>query len=188
MKFKKISPLTSYTYCTDKSDDGGSVAVRTYIYYCTLSPSFCRHFFLSLSLLFSRILTSHSVQYSMVYTTTVHVHTHFIRFFGPPNTQSDTELFIDKLHRTSASEIYIYDFFYAFILFVLKIPPLRCARIILSCITLNVTVSLLLYTYIYINVWFTVIYIYNNTTLYDVQFSCPQSRVYYARALPLYMI
>jgi len=89
------------------------------------------------------------VQYSIVYTTTVHVHTHFIRFFGPPNTQSDTELFIDKLHRTSASEIYIYDFFYTFILFVLKIPPLRCARIISSCITLNVTVSLLLYTYTY---------------------------------------
>lgn len=51
MKFKKISPLTSYTYCTDKSDDGGSVAVRILYYIYTLSPSFCRHFFsLSLSL------------------------------------------------------------------------------------------------------------------------------------------
>jgi hypothetical protein len=94
--------------------------------------------------------------------THTHTHTLAIRFFGPPNTQSDTELFIGKLHRTSASGIYTF-FFYIFILFVLKIPPLRCARIILSCITLNVTVSLL-YTYIYIyyiNVWwFTVIYIY----------------------------
>lgn len=100
MKFKKISPLTSYTQCTDKSDDGGSCTV--YIYIRTLSPSFCRHFF-SLSLLFFQNI---NLAQCAVYTYTL-----TIRFFGPPNTQSDTELFIDKLHRTSASEIYIYFFF-----------------------------------------------------------------------------
>lgn len=90
----------------------------------TLSSSFYRHFFFSL-LIFSRILTSHSVQYT-VYTKTVYVytytHTHtlhnmYLRFFGPPNTQSDTELFIGKLHRTSASGIYILLFFFFYIYF-----------------------------------------------------------------------
>jgi len=119
---------------------------------------------LSLSLFFQNINLAQCAVYC-IHEDYICIHTHslyiYVRFFGPPNTQSDTELFIGKLHRTSASGIYILlllFFIYIFILFVLKIPPLRCARIILSCITLNVTVSLLyiciykcmVYGYIYI--------------------------------------
>lgn len=60
LKLKKIFFNELYTYCTDKSDDGVYTVYRAGFTHC---PQVFVDTFFSLSLLFSRILTSHSVQY-----------------------------------------------------------------------------------------------------------------------------
>lgn len=162
-----------------------------------MSSSFCRHFFLSLSF-FSRILTSHSVQCSSLHgddCICIHTDTHTHWLYGSLGrlTRKVTPNYLsaNRIEHLLVRYMYYIIFFYIFILFVLKIPPLRCARIILYHVLhpmrpYHYYIPILHITY-NMNVYGLRLYTYN-TTLYDVQFSCPQSRVYYARALPLYII
>lgn len=105
------------------------------------------------------------MQYSGIHDDYVYIHTHCIRSLGRL-TRKVTPNYLSTNCIEHLLVRYMYIFFYTFILFVLKIPPLRCARIILY----HVLHSMWPYHYyipIFINVWFTVIYIYiiYNTTL-----------------------
>lgn len=131
----------------------------------TLSSSFYRHFFsLSLSfLIFSRILTSHSVQYT-VYTKTIctHTHTHSLYMYGSLGrlTRKVTPNYLSAncIEHLLVGYIYYYFFFYIYFYFIRfkNTAAAVCAYYIIMYYTQCDRIII-----IYINVWFTVIYMYN---------------------------